>query len=113
MYVTWQIAIAGFLAACVGFSSVCAAGGWLIKIIKGLKKPSDDTKSRLEAVDKLLDNDNKRIRELEDQLKYISSAIGVLMRCDLVILGHLRTNNNTGQMTKMEKEITDFLVERA
>lgn len=113
MYVTWQIVIAGFLAICVGFSSVCAAGGWLIKIIKGLKKPSDDTKNRLEAVDKLLDNDNKRIRELEDQLKYISSAIGVLMRCDLVILGHLRTNNNTGQMTKMEKEITDFLVERA
>lgn len=113
MYVTWQILLAGFLAVCVGFSSVCAAGGWLIKIIKGLKKPSDDTKEKIETVNKLLDNDNKRIRELEDQLKYISSAIGVLMRCGLVILGHLRTNNNTGQMTKMEKEITDFLVERA
>lgn len=112
MYVTWQILLGGFVAVCVGFSSVCAAGGWLLKIIKGMKKPSDDTKEKIDVAYKMLDNDNKRIRELEGQLKYISSSIGVLMRCDLVILGHLRTNNNTGQMTKMEKEITDFLVER-
>lgn len=100
------------MAALGLFTAMCVAAGWLIKIINGLKKPSDDTKKKLDTVTKMLDNDNKRIKELEDQLKYISSAIGVLMRCDLVILGHLRTNNNTGQMTKMEQEITDFLVER-
>ena len=109
MYISYE----RFMAALALFTALCIAGGWLIKIIKGLKKPSDDTKEKIDTVNKLLDNDNKRIKELEDQLKYISSAIGVLMRCDLVILGHLRTNNNTGQMTKMEKEITDFLVERA
>ena len=77
-----------------------------------MKKPSEDTKTQFGLVNQKLDNDNKRIKELEDQLKYISNAVGVLMRCDLVILGHLRTNNNTGQMTKMEQEITDFLVDR-
>ena len=100
------------VAALALFTAACVAGGWLLKIIKGLRKPAEDTKARIEAVDEKLDNDNKRIRELEDQLKYISNSIGILMRCDLVILGHLRTNNNTGQMTKMEKEITDFLVQR-
>ena len=81
------------------------AVGWLIKLIKALKKPNTD-------INEKLDNDNKRIKELEDQLKYISSSIGVLMRCDLVILGHLRTNNNTGQMSKMETEIQEFLINR-
>ena len=94
------------------FTAACVAGGWLLKIINALKKPSEDTKTQFGLVNQKLDNDNKRIKELENQLKYISNAVGVLMRCDLVILGHLRTNNNTGQMTKMEQEITDFLVDR-
>lgn len=105
MYVTWQTILLGFLAICGGFTTVCVAVGWLIKLIKALKKPNTD-------INEKLDNDNKRIKELEDQLKYISSSIGVLMRCDLVILGHLRTNNNTGQMSKMETEIQQFLINR-
>ena len=101
MYITYE----KFMAALGLFTALCIAGGWLIKIIKGLKKPADDVNTKL-------DNDNKRIKDLEDQYKYISSAIGVLMRCDLVILGHLRTNNNTGQMADMEKDIQDFLIKR-
>lgn len=101
MYITYE----KLMAALGLFTALCIAGGWLIKIIRGLKKPADDVNTKL-------DNDNKRIKELEDQYKYISSAIGVLMRCDLVILGHLRTNNNTGQMADMEKDIQDFLIKR-
>ena len=103
--VTWQTLIAYFIAACGGFTAVCVAVGWLIKIVKAVKKPNDD-------INKKLDNDNKRIRELEDQMSYISSSIGVLMRCDLVILAHLRTNNATGKMADMENEIQDFLIKR-
>lgn len=112
MYVTWQTALLGFLALCGGFTTVCVAAGWLIKIVKAMKKPGNDIHQQLDNHGKMLDNDNKRIRELEDQLNYISSSIGVLMRCDLVILGHLRTNNNTGQMSKMETEIQEFLIKR-
>jgi hypothetical protein len=106
--ITYENVVAGLAL----FTAACVAGGWLLKIIKGLRKPSEDTKAQFGIVNSKLDNDNKRIRELEDQLKYISNSIGILMRCDLVILGHLRTNNNTGQMTKMEQEITEFLVNR-
>lgn len=112
MYVTWQTILLGFLAICGGFTTVCVAVGWLIKIFKAMKKPGNDIHEALDNHGKMLDNDNKRIRELEDQLNYISSSIGVLMRCDLVILGHLRTNNNTGQMSKMETEIQEFLIKR-
>lgn len=104
--VTWQHALQVFIAICGSFTVVCVAGGWLIKIIKGIKKPADD-------VNEKLDNGNRRLKSLESQYRYIVSAIGVLMRCDLVILGHLQTNNNTGQMKNMEKELHDFLINQA
>ena len=99
------VTIESVLAVCAGFSCVCVAAGWLIKIIKAIKKPADD-------VNEKLDRDNKRIKALEDDMTYIKNAISVLMRCDLVMLGHLRTNNNTGQMAEMEGEIQEFLIKR-
>ena len=105
MYVTWQMIIAGFLAVCVGISSVCAAGAWIIKIIKGLKKPSLD-------VNEKLDNDNKRIKSLEENTGFILKAISLLLQDDLVILKHLRTSNNTGKMEKQENKVQEFLTDR-
>ena len=105
MYVTWQIVVAGFLAICVGFSSICVAGAWLIKIVKGIKKPSEDINTKL-------DNDNKRIKALEEQSAFILKAISLLLQDDLVILNHLRTTNNTGEMAEQEKKVQDFLVKR-
>lgn len=99
------ITYTNFMAALGLFTALCVAVGWLLKIVKAMKAPADD-------IHKKLDNDNKRLTELEDQYKYIISSIGVLMRCDLVMLAHLRDGNNTGKMEKMEKEIQDFLIER-
>ena len=105
MYVTWEIIITGFIAVCVGFSSVCVAVGWLIKIIKAMKKPTEDINTNL-------DNDNKRIKALEDQSAFILKAISLLLQDDLAILEHLRTSNATGKMAKQEQKVQNFLVER-
>lgn len=105
MYVTWKMILAGFVAICVGFSSVCAAGVWIIKIVKGLKKPSVD-------VNEKLDNDNKRIKALEDQSAFILKAISLLLQDDLAILEHLRTDNASGRMAEQEAKVQDFLIKR-
>lgn len=105
MYITWKILIAGFLAVCVGFSSICVAVGWVVKIVKAAKKPADDINTKL-------DNDNKRIRSLEEQSAFILKAISLLLQDDLAILEHLRTSNNTGEMAKQEKKVQDFLIQR-
>ena len=105
MYVTWQIIITGFLAICVGFSSICAAGAWAIKIVKGIKQPNVDINTKL-------DNDNKRIKALEEQQAFILKAISLLLQDDLAILEHLRTDNNTGKMAEQEQKVQDFLISR-
>lgn len=94
-----------FLKICAGFTAVCVAGGWLIKIIKAAKEPVDDVNNKL-------DTNGRRIKSLEEELSYLSDSLALLMRCNLVMLGHMRTNNNTGQIAKMEGEIQQFLIER-
>lgn len=104
MYVTWQIIIAGFLAICGGFSCICVAMGWVIKIVKAAKKPSDDIKT-------ILKNDDKRLKTLEDSVAFMARAISLLLQDDLEILRHLQTSNNTGKMKEQEQKVTQFLTE--
>ena len=105
MLITWKMLLVGFLAVCGGFSTICVAGGWAIKIVKGLKKPSKD-------IHDMLNNDNERLKNLESQYKFILKAISLLLQDDLVILNHLRTDNNTGEMGKQEQKVQEFLIER-
>ena len=92
-----------FMMALALFTALCVAGGWLIKIVKGVKKPADDVRT-------LLDKDNKRLKELEGDNRYNKNAIKLLMRSEMAILGHLTTNNNTGEIAKVEKDIREFLL---
>ena len=104
LYVTWQILVTSFLALCAGFSCICVAIGWLIKIVKAAKKPSDDIKT-------MLKNDDKRLKTLEDSVAFMAKAISLLLQDDLVILNHLRTSNNTGEIAKQEDKVHTFLTE--
>ena len=92
------------MGACAGFTCICVAAGWLIKIVKAAKKPSDDMRQMLE-------NDNKRLRTLEDSVAFMAKAISLLLQDDLAILNHLRTTNNTGEMAKQEEKVHEFLTE--
>lgn len=85
------------------FTALCVAGGWLLKIIKGIKQP-------VESVNDKLERDYRKINKLEAQQDYNSKAIKLLMRGELAILGHLSTNNNSGEMASIEADIQEFLL---
>ena len=109
--ITWQALLGYFLAACGGFTAVCVAVGWLIKIVKAVKKPSDDVKDRLKKHDELLDNDNKRIKKVEDDLDYIKKTQTQTLQCLLVILDELKKNNDTdGKIAKQKDEMQSFVL---
>lgn len=88
---------------CISIAVVGAAITYIYKALKFAKKPSDDVNAKL-------DRDFKRINMLDEELTYISKAVAMLMRSDLVLLGHMKTGNNTGKIADMEKEIQDFLI---
>lgn len=91
--------------------------GALYAGVKYLKKELKDgivemLKDQFNSVDDKLDNDNKRIKALEDQTAFILKAISLLLQDDLAILEHLRTDNNTGKMAEQEEKVQKFLIER-
>lgn len=93
-----------FMAALALFTALCVAGGWLVKIIKGVKKPADN-------VMEMLDRDNKRLRKLEQEIDYLNDAVKLLIRGNFVVVGHMRTDNNTGELAKIEAEMKQFLID--
>ena len=95
-----------FMAALALFTALCVAGGWLIKIIARIKKPSTDVKE-------MLDNDNKRIKRLEDDIDYIKKTQTQLLQVCLVILDELKKNNDVdGIIGKTESDMQKFLINR-
>lgn len=91
--------------------------GGLYLGVKQLKKELKEAitemlKDQFDSTDKKLDNDNRRINDLEDQMKFMYKAISLLLQDDLAILEHLRTNNSTGKMAEQEKLVQEFLIKR-
>ena len=88
---------------CISIAIIGAALKYIWGGFKFAKKPADDIHSKL-------DNDNKRINKLRDDIDYMDKAIGILLRSELAILGHLQTDNNSGKMAEAENEIQEFLI---
>ena len=85
------------------FTALCVAGGWLIKIIKGIKKPADDVHAKL-------DRDFKEINKLKDQQDWNSKAIKLSLRSELAILKTMPKNGNGADIVKIEADIQEFLL---
>lgn len=90
--------------------------GGLYGGVKYLKKELKDAvvemlKDQFKEVDRKLENDDKRINELNEQLAFILKAISLLLQDDLAILEHLRTSNNTGKMAEQEEKVHNFLTD--
>lgn len=90
--------------------------GGLYGGVKYLKKELKEgimlmLKDQFDNIDDKFENDDERIRKLEDQSLFIFKAISLLLEDDIAILEHLRTNNNTGKMAKQEEVIHQFLTD--
>ena len=90
--------------------------GGLYGGVKYLKKELKEgimsmLKEQFDGIDKKFENDDDRIKGLEEQSAFIFKAISLLLEDDIAILEHLRTNNNTGKMAKQEEEVHKFLTE--
>lgn len=75
------------------------------KIIKEIRKPSDDLKSKVETHERLLDSDNRRLNEVEQSNKLILQSL-------LVIVNHEISGNGIEAMKKQRDELQEFLVNR-
>ena len=78
-------------------------GVW--KIVKEIKKPNEDLRGKVKDHDKLLDNDNKRLKTIEESNKMI-------LQCLLVIINHDITGNGIERMKEAREELQEFLINK-
>ena len=77
----------------------------IAKNVKELRKPAFDYDQWRRQTDVKLDNDNKRINEIE-------RADKVMMQSQLAILNHLRTGNGEEKIKEAQDAINNYLVNR-
>ena len=79
---------------------------WAVwKIIKELRKPNQEVKDKLNKHDKLLDTDNKRLKEIED-------SNHMVLQCLLSIINHGITGNGIEKMKEARDQLQEFLINR-
>lgn len=82
------------------------AGLWgLWKIIKEVRKPNQDLKDVVAKHERLLANDDQRMKEFEDSNRMI-------LQCLLVIINHDITGNGIDRMKEARDELQDYLINK-
>lgn len=118
--------ICGFIASIWG----------VVKIIKELKKPSDDLKAKVQRHDELLHKDNERLnslekitlnqeginKQLEEHARILFDHDGrldedkersnLLLKANIAILNGLLSDSDKEKLVETRNEIQDFLVEK-
>lgn len=118
--------ICGFIASIWG----------VVKVIKELKKPSDDLKAKVQRHDELLNKDNERLNSLEkitlnqeginrkleeharilsdhdDRLDEDKERSNLLLKANIAILNGLLSESDKEKLVETRNEIQDFLVEK-
>ena len=97
---------------CGGFTVVCVAITWMIKVIKGAKKPETTQNDRLtklevrmDAVEGFLGNDNRRLNTIERGNRVTQEAL-------LALLSHAIDGNNIDDLKSARKSLQTYLMDR-
>lgn len=89
----------------LGLCSLIAALWGVYKIVKEIKKPSEDLKEKVEKHDSLLADDNERLKDVEQSNKMI-------LQCLLVIINHDITGNCIDKMRDCRDELQEYLINK-
>lgn len=93
----------------VGLATVALLFLNLIKAARDVKAPKEREGRTLE--DKL-DNDNRRIKTLQEEVASIVKTDNLLLKCQMVIIQHMITGDHVNDLQKTYEEIQTFLLER-
>lgn len=98
--------------ACAGIITLGGAGAIIVGLYKWAKKPDNDRDDRIKRHDEMLDNDNKRLRELEREQAEMKEAQSVLMKSMLALMSHAIDGNHTEDLKQARDDMQNYLLRR-
>lgn len=96
---------ATILEACAFIVAVGGAGVYLRKMVDSATHPLRDINRKLDA-------DKRRLEEHEEQIRNLKNDMKEIMLSQNVMLSHMVTNNNTGELKKRQDELNEYLIRR-
>jgi hypothetical protein len=97
----WQM----FLAMCGSVATIAGAGAIIYKIYKSAKRPDTERDEALVRHQRMLDNDNKRLKELEESNK-------IIMQSMLAIMSHEIDGNHVEDLKQARDDLQKYLIRR-
>lgn len=89
----------------IWFCTFVGALAALWKIVKEAKRPNDKLRAEVDRHDHLLDNDNIRLKEVENSNQMI-------LKCMLVIINHEITGNGIDKMKEARDDLQEYLIKK-
>lgn len=90
---------------CGAVISISTATAIIIKIIHKAKQPDTERDEALKKHQQLLENDNKRLKELEDSNK-------IIMQSMLALMSHAIDGNHTEDLKIARDDLQKYLIRR-
>lgn len=94
-----------FLTICGSIITISGASAIIFKLIDKHKKPDKNRDELLKKHSEMLDNDNKRLKELEEGNKVIMQAL-------LAIMSHELDGNHTLQLRQAHDSLKEYLISK-
>lgn len=88
---------------CTGIITIGGAGAIIASVYRWSKNPDKERDEKLKKHGELLDNDNKRLKELEESNK-------IIMQSMLALMSHAIDGNHTEQLKKAKDELQNYLI---
>lgn len=101
-----------FQIFCTALISIGGAGAVIIAFIKWLKKPDATRDEAIKRHDALFDNDNKRLKLLEEKQIEQDEAYKIILKSMLAMMSHEIDGNHTQDLKKAKEELQEYLITR-
>lgn len=97
---------------CTVIITLGGAGAIVISLIKWLRKPDNTRDETLQRHEQLLDNDNRRLKALEEGQLEMQEANKVLMKSMLALMSHAIDGNHMDELKKTRDDLQEYLIRR-
>lgn len=94
---------------CTFIMTVGGAGAIIIGIIRWMRKPDTERDDKLKRHDELLDNDNKRLKALEERQTEMEKSQRLLLKGMEALMRHAIDGNNKEQLQKESDNLHDYI----
>jgi hypothetical protein len=98
--------------ASAGIITLGGAGAIFVGLYRWFKKPDINRDEKLKGHDEKLDNDNRRLNELEKKQAETEEALQILMKGMLALMTHSIDGNHTDELEKARDDMHEYLIKR-